>query len=223
MGLAIVKKSKEDRIVEQGGEKETPRHILNRKADKKLEYVADQFSIAMDEKFSGRKTKLLHKTLYCHGFHHLTNLDLAYTYENRFWAISYNLNVRTSIDVSEQKKENAPCRFLVKNKGKLGITDAEWLDNGSKCDAIRTKRYLSNLNHQLIIDRIVSLDLTKVEVVFDPNTEHWTIRCSTLIGSTTWVLIPPLMQLIKPTPTECVKMIEFLELVADAVIHPDNE
>lgn len=194
-----------------------------RKADKKLEYVTDLFSMAMDNRLVERKSRLLSKTLFCKGFHYITHLNLAYTNENRFWAISYNLNYRTSIDVSEENKETVPCRFVVKNKGKWGITDATWLDGGSQCDPSEKERYLKGLNNKLMIDRIVSLDMTNVEVSFHPNTEQWTIQCTTLIGSTTWVLIPPLMQLIKPKPQECVKILEFMELVADAVCNPTEK
>lgn len=199
------------------------RAAIVRKADLKLDYVADLFSMAMDDRLIERKSQPLNKTLFCQGFHSLTHLNLAYLYQNRFWAISYNLNYRTSIDGREQKKETVPCRFVVKNKGKWGITDAVWVDGGSQCGPDTRGQYLSALNHQLIIDRIVSLDMTRVEVSYNPTTEQWTIQCSTLIGSTTWVLIPPLMQLIKPKPAECIKMIEFMELVADAVLRPANE
>lgn len=197
--------------------KETSRHILNRKADRKLDHVADLYSGAIGDRLVERQSDIFDKTLHCQGFRYLTYLNLNYTYENRFWAFSYNLNHQTTLDMSENPNETNYCRFIVKNKGKMGITDAQWLDGGSQCSESRGDRYLELLNQRLIIDRIVDLDMTKVEVVYQPITLEWSIRCTTLIGSTTWVLIPPVMQLITPKTVECIKMLEFFELVADAV------
>lgn len=199
-------------------EKEIPRHILNRKADKKLEYVASLFEAAMDDKFSRITSRLLDKTLYCHGFYYLKTLNLKYSYENRFWAFSYNLDYKTSIEVPQSINKMESYSFNVKNKGKMAISDAQWICKGDNCNKSQTDYYLSRLNNKLIIDRIVDLDMTKVEVTYDPAIGQWIIGCRTLIGSTTWVLIPPVMHLIKPRPVECVKLIEFLELVADAII-----
>jgi hypothetical protein len=196
-------------------EKEVPRHILNRKADKKLDYVASLFEMAMDEKFSGMKSGLLDKTLYCEGFYYIKELNLKYSYENRFWAFSYNLDYKTTI---EHPQAIEKLKFIVENKGKMAISDARWIDSGSNCSKEETEHYLNRLNNRLIIDRIVDLDMTRVEVSYNPNSQRWTIGCRTLIGSTTWVLIPPVMHLIKPRPVECVKALEFLELVADAII-----
>lgn len=199
-------------------EKEVPRHLLNRKADRKLEYVANLYGMAMGDKLITTKSKILDKTLYCEGFRFMKYLNLNYTYENRFWAISYNLNYKTTIDLSDSPKEIAYCKFVVKTKGKMGIEDAQWLDGGSKCKEEEKELYLNELNNKLIIDRIVELDMTNIEVIFHPNLSQWTICARTLIGSTTWILIPPVLNLIKPKPVECVKMLEFFELVANAVM-----
>lgn len=200
-------------------EKTIPNHILNKKADRKLNYVADIYSAVINERMSGRKTDLLKKRLFFEGFHYIDYLDLSYVYENRLWAFSYNLICKTSIDTSDMPSESKPCRFKVKNKGKMGIDDAQWYDCGSQCSKEKIDYYLKVLNNKLIIDRIVSLDMTNVEVTYNPDSFNWTISCRTLIGSTTWILIPPVMSLIKPNPDESAKMLEFFELVADAVVN----
>ena len=204
-------------------EEEVPKHILNRKADKKLDYVADLYSMAIDDKLTDAKARLLNRTLYCEGFRFIKYLNLNYTYENRLWAFSYNLNYKTTIELSDNFVEIKPCKFIVKNKGKMAVMDAQWLDGGSECSEEERNYYLNRLNSKLIIDRIVDLDMTNVEVAYNPVMKHWTISCRTLIGSTTWLLIPPVMHLIKPKPVECVRMLEFLELVANAVIKKDDK
>ena len=198
-------------------EKEVSSHLLNRKADRKLGFVAKLYSMAIGDKMVMTKSSILNRDLYVEGFHFIKYLNLNYTYENRFWAISYNLNHKTTIDSLEVNQKKDYCRFVAKNIGKMGITDALWVDSGSQCSEEERKIYLNELNNRLIIDRIVNLDMTNVEVLYTPNMNCWTISCRTLIGSTTWILIPPVMNLIKPNPIECAKMIEFFELVANAV------
>ena len=199
-------------------EKTVPNHLINKKADRKLDHVADIYCTIINDRLTGRKSNLLNKKLFFEGFHYINHLDLSYVYENRLWAFSYNLNCKTAIEVPEDYKSK-PCRFIVKNKGKMSIDDAAWHDNGSQCSQQEIKHYLEMLNNRLIIDRIVSLDMTNVEVIYDPLSLNWKINCRTLIGSATWVLIPPVMSLITPTLQESAKMLEFLDLVADAVIN----
>lgn len=198
-------------------EKEVPKHILNRKADKRLGYVAELFEMAMGDKLTATKTDILKRILQCHGFRYLEFLKLSYSYENRLWAFSYNLDLSTAFDVSGNQSGPEDCRFIAKNKGKLSITDAEWIDGGSKCSEEEIDFYLKELNNRLIIDRIVALDMVKVVVTYNARAQKWSLSCRTLIGSTTWVMIPPIMQLIKPKPVECVKALEFFELVGSAV------
>lgn len=203
-------------------EKEIPHHILNQKADKKLDYVVELYSNVIDEKVISRKSELFKKSLQFKGFHHITYLNLSYSYENRLWAFSYNLNYKTTIDAPDDQIGLKHCNFKVKNFGRKGIENAGWYDNGSGCSRQETGRFLKMLNNRLIIDRIVGLDMTNIEVAYNPDILQWSISCKTLIGSTTWILIPPVMSLITPRPEECAKMLEFLELVADAVTNGRN-
>ena len=45
----------------------------------------------------------------------------------------------------------------------------------------------------------------------------WKISCESMIGSATWILVPPVVNLIKPSEGEYLRFVEFFELVADAV------
>lgn len=200
-------------------EKEAPSHILNRRADKKLDYVADLYSNIINDRMTGRKSELFQKKLLFEGFRYISHLNLSYTYENRLWAFSYNLNYKTTFDAPDSQKRLGKCSFMVKNSGKTGIEDARWYDDGSRCSRKETDRFLEMLNNRLIIDRIVGLDMTNVRLIFNPDTMQWSVGCRTLIGSTTWILIPPVMSLIKPRPEECARLLEFMELTADAVIN----
>lgn len=198
-------------------EKEVPRHILNRRADKKLDYVLGLYCNVIGDRLTAKRSELLKKKLYLEGFHYISYLNMSYSYENRLWAFAYNLDYKTTFDASDKQAGSGQCNFIVKAAGRMGIEDARWHDNGSKCSDQEIEHYLKMLNNKLIIDRIVSLDMTNIQLTYNPGTSEWSVSFRTLIGSTTWVLIPPVMSLIKPRPEECAKVLEFLELVADAV------
>ncbi len=40
-----------------------------------------------------------------------------------------------------------------------------------------------------------------------------------MIGSATWILIPPVLTMITPKPQECYKFLELYELLGDAVVN----
>jgi hypothetical protein len=107
-------------------------------------------------------------------------------------------------------------QFYRESRRQNGIEDARWYDKGSKCGDQKIDYYLKMLNNKLIIDRIVSLDMTNIQLTYNPVCRS-VGKLQNADRSTTWVLIPPVMSLIKPKPEECAKVLEFLELVADAV------
>ena len=107
-------------------EKEVPRHILNRRADKKLDCVADLYKLVMDDKLISIRSQLLDKTLYCEGFFYIEYLNLKYTYENRLWAFSYNLEYKTSLNLEVIKVQKIFADSLLKTRGKWGL----WMRSG---------------------------------------------------------------------------------------------
>lgn len=56
-----------------------------------------------------------------------------------------------------------------------------------------------------------------LNVEYSIQDKKWYVHTDSLIGSTTWNLIPPALQVIKPTEKECVRMFELFELIADAL------
>ncbi len=201
--------------------KQVPQHRLNQKADRKLDYLATIFSGAAEDQLSGNESRFLSKRLTFKGFYHLEHLDLEYTYENRFWSFNYNITYHTRIldeHFPFSEKWGKGIRLKVFTSGKMEISDAEWvLDWPKKSEDPILKACLNRLNNPLIIDRIVSLDLSSVELIYLDSEKKWDLKCSTLIGSTTWIMIPPMMQLIKPTISECIRLYEFVEMTLGAV------
>ncbi|MEG2174103.1 MAG: hypothetical protein RR135_01280 [Oscillospiraceae bacterium] len=191
---------------------------LSKKIDKKLEYVAETVAHSVGNKYVETEKNLFWKRMIFKDLRYVTFLDFKYNYENRFVSISYNLELSTEIQTDERFKEIGDCVFNVISSGKLQTRDAEWVCTAWKEESLAEKgKYLERLNNRLIIERIVALDLQKIQVTHTANSGTWQIRCESMIGSSTWVLIPPVISLIKPKEEECIRFIEFFELVADAL------
>lgn len=201
--------------------KEISRHVINRKANAKLNYVVKVYEAALGSKYAGVADGFLNKKLFLQDLRFLNELCVKYKIENRFFAMSFDLNYESKVELEtdiEDVMEENNCAFAVKLKGVASISGAEFVDRGSECEGQAIVEYLSQLNHKLIIDRIIALDLTDIKVTYRADIATWSVSCRSLIGSTTWNLIPPVLQLITPKREECVKLIEFFELVFNAVI-----
>lgn len=221
----LPKANHQERIGEQYIKtKEVSMHALNKRAEKKLDYVVKGFETAMGDKHTLTNHTNLSYQLQCNGFKHLTNLTLDYIgYENRLWAFAYNLNLKSTLDASQYKNpETEDCKFVVQSKGKIRVSSPMWVDSGSRCSEEKADAYLKRLSHKLIMDRIAALDMMKIQVSFSSKSQQWTIKYQSIIGSTNWILIPPVLQLIKYTPEEMVRTLEFFELVLDAVTDPEK-
>ena len=194
---------------------------LNLKADQRLTQVCQMFEMAIGERLVETKHPLLRRELVCSDFRYLQRLVLSYEkYVKRIWARAWEYFITGSAEVNNREdRETDDCRFKAIMKGKMSITDAEWVDDGSQCSEERKQRYLQMLNNKMIIDRMVALDMTDVKLVYNESSGFWTLKYRSTIGSTNWIMIPPITHLIKYTPVEVVRTIEFFELVFDAVIN----
>lgn len=203
-------------------EKEVSQHILNKRANAKLNYVVEIYKAALGGYCLETIDNFLDKKLIFNNLRYLKELRLKYKIENRFFAMSYDLIYESKINVENMESETEDCSFHVKLKGALSISGAEFVNKDSKCNKDKIIDYLNCLNNKLILDRIVELDLTDIKVNYNASSSTWMITCRSLIGSTTWNFIPPVFQLITPKKAECLKLIEFFELVFDAVLNNKN-
>ncbi|MDR2295445.1 MAG: hypothetical protein LBD95_01485 [Clostridiales Family XIII bacterium] len=196
--------------------------MINKKADAKLNHVAQCYQAALGKYFHSVDARFLDKRLRFRGLRFLEELRLRYKIENRFFAISYDLMYEARVCAADPlRRPRSACRLIAKLKGGAGITGAEFIlrDQGA-ADAF-TAKALSRLNNPLIVDRVASMDLTDVSAAYDSESAVWVFRCRSIIGSTTWNLIPPITQLIKLREAECVRMIELFELAFDALLRED--
>ena len=192
---------------------------INRRADRGFDLVMDLFAEAMGERCIGTERRLLHKKLFLQNFHYLKKLDLSYTLENRFWERSYNLEIYSELETNDLFQEEGECLFEVDAKGRFRVHSVTWKYMQGTLNSEQAQRYVDRLNHPLILERICALDLSHIQVEHRSGSGKWRIQFHSMLGSTTWVLIPPILQTIKPKPAEFIKMVEFLDLTADAVIN----
>jgi hypothetical protein len=195
--------------------REVNSNIITKKADAKLNHLTDIMTVALGAHCGEPLRHFLDKTLPLEGLRYLDSLHMRYRMENRLFAIIYDLLLETSIPARMGLRPENFVMLEAKLKGKMFVSDAVFTGASfSDRDEERVGNILGLLNNDLIRERIVALDLNDISVSFDPVAAAWTIRCRSMIGSTTWNLIPPITQFIKPKEEECIRLIEFFELVA---------
>lgn len=190
--------------------------FVTKKAEAKLSLLADTFAGSLNGacKVAGRDT--LKRMLRIEGLKYTEGLELIYNWENRFMSVNYNLQLLSKPDIDERFKETGSCAFeYVFDRKKSGWKCTRWLGD----DAEMKNEYMQRLNNSLIAERIKGLDIAALKIDHTDKSGYFTISCDSLIGSSTWIFIPPIMQLITPDKTECVKFVELFELMADAVVN----
>lgn len=71
--------------------------------------------------------------------------------------------------------------------------------------------------NNLMRARTEVLGITHIAVQLSEN-NGCILTCSSLVGSATWNLIPPVLHAITPTPEECIRYTELLRMLACATI-----
>lgn len=193
--------------------------MINRRIDNGFNVVVDLFTGVLGDRCVETEKNFLDKRLVLEGFHYLKELNLKYVMENRLWERSFNLEVMSEVETDESFEEIGSCRFEVNTKGSFGIKSLTWKYVSGSIDEEQQVKYIERLSNPLITERIKAVDLNRVSVEHREDSGKWIIRFGSMIGSATWVLIPPVVQTIKPKPHECVKMLEFIDLVGDAVVN----
>ena len=188
---------------------------VSRRVDKSLGSVADQMAFALGHHCAGQESQLLYRRLALREMRYTPYLELKYHFENRLMAISYNLELSTEIPAGSRFREWGECAFTVRQHQHDGDWEVQWVPL-SGAEGPELESTLERLSHPLILERIRSLELREIQVSHTRD-GGWKISCESLIGSATWILIPPVVNLIRPSERECLRFVEFFELVADAV------
>ena len=196
--------------------------FVTRKVETKISALANFFRDAADEHWERTEIGTLQRKLVFSGFHYLKYLQLIYNWENRFTAVNYNLQMVSAIPTTPDRfEETHDCLLTLKCtqrklKGERGYT---WEAKQWGADDTMLAEYQERLANPLITQRLDALDIFEMELRHVEGQDYWRISCESMIGSATWMLIPPVTSMITPKKEECIKFLELFELIGDALVN----
>lgn len=196
--------------------------FVTRKAENKLSALANFFREAAEEHWEKTEAGVLQRKLFFSGFHYLEYLQLIYNWENRFTAVNYNLQVVSAIPTTPSRfEETHDCVLNLKcnQRGLKGERMYSWEAKQWGADDAMLQEYQERLTNPLITQRLDTLDIFEMELRHIEGQDYWRISCESMIGSATWILIPPVTSMITPKPHECKRFLELYELIGDALVN----
>ena len=191
----------------------------NKKADLKLDLLSGYFASAAESRFVNTEKGLLQRRNYYNGFRYIRYIDHRYNFENRLFTVIYNHELSTEVAADDRFKEIGDCIIEVRHVGKLRVKSVEWSFREFNGSDEEKEEYIKRLSNPLITDRIKSLEIIKLRLTHKSSSGTWEIIMESILGSTTWMLLPPVTSIIKPTDVECIKFMELFELLADAAVN----
>ena len=196
--------------------------FVTRKAETKLSALANFFREAAGERWVKTEAGTLQRKLIFSGFHYLEYLQLIYNWENRFTAVNYNLQMVSAIPTTPSLfEETHDCVLNLKctQRGLKGERVYTWEAQQWGADDAMLEAYQKRLTNPLITQRLDALDIFEMELRHNDDQDYWRISCESMIGSATWLLIPPVTSMITPKKGECIKFLELFELIGDALVN----
>lgn len=196
--------------------------FVTKRAEAKVGALANLFKVAAGERWIQTESGVLRRKLYFSGFHYLDSLQLDYNWENRFMSVNYNLQMISVFPTDNNRfEETDDCIFTLNctQKGLRGKRKYSWECNLWKEDEEKLNAYMERLSNPFILDRLEALDIMELGIQHKGSWDYWRVSCESIIGSATWILIPPVFSMITPKPEECIKFLELYELLGDALVN----
>lgn len=215
MGMALRSSEREFQLLDADGRRiEATKIKMNKKADKKLEAVADMFCQVLPDNCEVAEDDVLYRRLHINGLAPLENMMLVYDVENRFAAISYNMLVQAVVKAKEKRYYG----FELKMDGglKAGAVRFEAEVSDRKMDD-RESQILKLLNEPVVLGKIKQLGLLDVSIRYQQEYGRWLISVRSMVGSATWILMPPVMQVIMPVRQEIYQFVELMRMLTSIV------
>lgn len=188
---------------------------MNKKADDRLKKVTKIFEDTIQESCKITEEQFLCKTITLQNCRPVEKIKLMYEVENRFASISYNLILQSVYT----RKEHAAYEFELQYGGMVHIKNAVFVcksGNETQQDE-RAKEILQILNDPLVVKKITDLNLLQAEIHYSMERKCWRIRIKSMIGSSTWILIPPVMHTIMPKGREIYALLEVMRMLQCAI------
>ena len=171
---------------------------IDRRADKRLDGIARYFCDVLGGELT--KEEPLKKEIRLEGRPVLKDLALSYDVENRFAAVSYDMVISAEADCTACEE----MKFSLKNKRFSGVVAS---------DSPECRTVLERLNTPEILGRIRDLNYADAIVHHNAEESCCTIKLKGILGGSTWMLIPPLMETIRFDEEEVRKTAELVELM----------
>lgn len=216
MGMALKSSEREFQLLDIDGRRiEATRIKMNKKADRKLEAVVDMFCQVLPDNCEALDGDMLYRKLHINGLAPLEDVMLVYDVENRFAAISYNLLIQSVVRANEKRYYS----FELKLDGMVRTRSMKFESAcADRQPDMRERQILELLNAPIVIGKIQQLGLLGVSIRYQMDYGRWLISVRSMVGSATWILMPPMMQVIMPVKQEIYQFMELMRMLT-SIIH----
>ena len=202
---------------------------VDTRAERKLAHVADTFAAALGTSGSVETLDELERAVGVKAVPEFDRLILSYSKKQRLFASLFDLVICVDVGAGAAGGPQAADERLAD-----GLTDttAESSDNKPaqapeacirlvngvfEANVPAYEQVASSMNCALAQDRIKTLGV--LDMIATPcGPDAWRLELHQMVGSSTWNLIPPVMQLIDPSVQDCVRTVELLRMMAAALL-----
>ncbi len=192
---------------------------LDRRAESRLSMISKIYESGLTGQVEKRSHNKLNAVLSFKDNKYLKEIDLYYTMQNRFFNRNYDLHLEATFPgpTKYEGEDISDTEIELNYIGTLHVKEVVFeLKKGDSFG----ENVLKLLNHNEIRSAFLTLDLPSFKLHYDKYSKdenNWSIKATSLIGSTTWLFMPPIYHTIKPKPEECKLLIDLFTLTARAV------
>lgn len=179
---------------------------VDNRADGKLQFVCEKLGLILGARGELVSNGTLSRLIYVKDVPEFSLLCLTYKKRQRLFASLYDLSIQVPLGNLEGFSSipidlrHGDCLISYKD-GAFVASSAAYCEPASE------------LNGKLVCDRIKQLgvfDITLTRI----GRSNLVVELSQMVGSSTWNLIPPVMQLINPSDDDYVRTIELLRMTS---------
>lgn len=178
-----------------------------RRAEKKLAHVVEICQAALPVACHVEKREsLMWALVFDEGFE-VEEVDFSYSINSKVFATLFDLHCAFVVDAAVEFKDGAEHDASSETRIWLDPKRDAFVCNDDSLD-------VSVLADAAIKDRVMALGVTSANAQWSSPCRRWDVDISSLVGSSTWNLIPPILHLIEPSKDECRQMLELVRMLA---------
>ncbi len=180
---------------------------LKRRAESRLKRVGDVFADSLAGKIVEWTDAPMAFGITFDDTVNIPWIQCTYAEQNRFLSRSYDFVCRTELPSSGETEIDIELKY----DGLMQITDCRF-EARSGHEAARL--LLEQLNRRGARDIVREIDFLSMTLAYSPEQQCWRIESRTMIGSSTWAILPPAFQTITPSREECHALLDTFDLIA---------